>query len=388
MLLVELTAHPGTGLNRVSVHQAVVGETPDTKGGVEESICGNDDRVLSNDPFNARLMNVGCTAWMLDDVCGCFGTAGHCMSGGSVVQFNVPLSNSNGSVNNPHPDDQYSVDPASDQSVNGGIGNDWAYFGVFPNSNTGLKPKDAQGGTYQLASAAPPFNASNTIRITGYGVDSGTANQVQQTNSGPWASAIGTTLTYVVDTQGGNSGSPVFHENTGQVIGVHTHAGCSFSSGANQGTSRNNTGWGNALANPLGVCDAVCPPTSITFFNGSGQNPACMMTTASPVIGGAWQITVDTSGVPGATFSAVRVHSSTSSGTFTGAGEILINTSSTFLATSRLPASGGQTVHTINVPNNQSLAGMTMAVQGGVGIGNQLVELCNAEMIILGCSPE
>ena len=194
MLLVELTAHPGTGLNRVSVHQAVVGETPEVKG-VQESICGTDDRVLSNDPFNARLMNVGCTAWLLDDVCGCFGTAGHCMSGGSVVQFNVPLSNSNGSVNNPHPDDQYSVDPASDQAVNGGVGNDWAYFGVFPNSNTGLKPMDAQGGTYQLASAAPPFNASNTIRITGYGVDSGTANQVQQTNSGPWASSLGTTLT-------------------------------------------------------------------------------------------------------------------------------------------------------------------------------------------------
>ena len=170
------------------------------------------------------------------------------------------------------------------------------------------------------------------------------------------------------------------------MIGIHTHAGCGVSSGANQGTSRNNTGWGNALANPLGVCDAVCPPTSITFFNGSGQNPACMMTTTSPVIGGAWQLTVDTSVVSGASFSVVRVHSATSTGTFTGAGEILVNTSSTFLATQRLPASGGLNLHTINVPNNQSLAGITMVAQGAVGVGNQLAQLCNAEVIILGCS--
>jgi hypothetical protein len=308
------------------------------------------------------------------------------MSGATVVQFNVPLSNANGSLNNPPPSDQYTIDPASRQSVNGGIGNDWGYFGVFPNSTTGLKPKDAQGGTYQLAAAAPPFNASNTIRITGYGVDSGTSNQVQQTDSGPWNSANGTILTYVVDTQGGNSGSPVFHENTGEVIGVHTNGGCSFSGGSNSGTSRNNSGWGAALANPLGVCAAACPATSITFFNGSGQNQACLMTTVSPVIGGAWQIAIDTSGVPGATFSAVRVQSATSSGTFIGAGEVLINTSGTIIASSKLPAGGGQTVHTINVPNNQSLVGTTLAVQGGVGIGNQLVELCNAEMIILGCS--
>jgi hypothetical protein len=38
------------------------------------------------------------------------------------------------------------------------------------------------------------------------------------------------------------------------------------------------------------------------------------------------------------------------------------------------------------VPNNQALAGISMAVQGGIRIGNQLAELCNGEMIILGCS--
>jgi len=393
-LLVELIAHPGTGANRVSVVKATVGEMPGetpVEGGVQKSICGLDDRVRSNDPFNARLLPIGCTAWLLDDVCGCLGTAGHCASLGTVVQFNVPLSNANGSLNNPPPQDQYTVDTSSRQFVNVGVGDDWAYFGVFPNSTTGLKPRQAQGGTYSLAPAAPPFSSSDTIRITGYGVDSygidsGALNQVQQTDSGPWVSASGTTLSYQVDTQGGNSGSPVFHEDTGQVIGIHTHAGCTSSGGANQGTSRDNAGWGNALANPMGVCDATCPATSVSFFNGGGQNPACLMTTASPVIGSTWQVAVDTSAVPGATFSALQVYTMSSSGTFGPGGELLVNTESTFLAASILPASGGLDVHSISVPNNLALAGITMVVQGGVGSGAGIGQLCNAEVIILGCS--
>ncbi len=389
-LLVELIAHPGTGASRVTLEKATIDDSIFNEGGIIESQCGpTDDRVPSNDPFNARLMPIGCTAWILDDVCGCFGTAGHCMTGGNVVQFNVPLSNSNGTVNNPPPQDQYTVDTASRQWVNGGVGNDWAYFGVFPNSNTGLKPKEAMGGTYKLASVAPPFTGNDSIRITGYGVDSGTANQTQQTHAGPWDSKTSTTLRYKADTQGGNSGSPVFHEETGEVIGVHTHAGCSTSgSGANQGTSRDNNGWGNALNSPLGVCDAACPATSITFMNGSGSNPSCLMTTATPIIGGQWDISIDTSVLPGATFSALRVYRQSTSGIFVGAGEILVDTNSSFLATSNLPASGGTDIHTIDIPNSQSLAGTTLAVQGGVGIGSVVQTLCNAELIILGCSTD
>ena len=36
--------------------------------------------------------------------------------------------------------------------------------------------------------------------------------------------------------QGGNSGSPIFHEETGLAIGIHTHGGCSAKGGANTGT--------------------------------------------------------------------------------------------------------------------------------------------------------
>lgn len=37
-------------------------------------------------------------------------------------------------------------------------------------------------------------------------------------------------------TQGGNSGSPVIHEETGHAIGIHTHGGCSATGGSNTGT--------------------------------------------------------------------------------------------------------------------------------------------------------
>jgi hypothetical protein len=46
-----------------------------------------------------------------------------------------------------------------------------------------------------------------------------------------------TALRYTVDTQGGNSGSPVIVEGGGNVaIGIHTHGGCSATGGSNAGT--------------------------------------------------------------------------------------------------------------------------------------------------------
>jgi V8-like Glu-specific endopeptidase len=201
-------------------------------------------------------MPVGCTAWLIDDANRCLLTAGHCgTSAGSVVQFNVPTSQPDGTVVNPPPEDQYIVDLESVQSVNGGTGNDWKYFGCFPNTNTGLTPAEAQGDFYVLADSAPPA-FGQSIRITGYGVDSSPSewNQIQQTHAGPYAGVAGTTLSYETDTQGGNSGSAVLDEATGLAIGIHTHGGCDSTGGANNGTAIENGGLQTALANPQGVC--------------------------------------------------------------------------------------------------------------------------------------
>src|SRR5690606_4743604 len=138
-------AQPHTGDNRLMIRSAIAG--PAQPLGVD-TICGpTDDRTLSSDQRVGRNQPTGCTSWLINDCNHCFLTAGHCAGSGlQVVQFNVPLSTSGGSLQHPGPQDQYAVDSGSLQSNGGqGVGNDWAYFGVFDNSTTGLTPHQANG---------------------------------------------------------------------------------------------------------------------------------------------------------------------------------------------------------------------------------------------------
>ncbi|HZW08917.1 MAG TPA: GC-type dockerin domain-anchored protein [Phycisphaerales bacterium] len=268
-VIVEIVARGGTGDNllRMSTVQA------EFEPFVDRSICGaTDDRELSDDNRTARLLPVGCTGWLIEDCNHCFLTAGHCSTSNNsitVVEFNVPLSNSNGSLNHPPPEDQYAPDIASRQSNSGGsgVGDDWAYFGVFPNSNTGLTPYEAYGDAFALS--IPPQVTGQQIRITGYGTTSSPVppqwNQVQKTHTGPYFSFSGTTVSYQTDTTGGNSGSPVIDDSTGMAIGIHTHGGCSGNSG-NYGTGYNHSGLQTALASPRGVCE--CPLLTFHFPGG------------------------------------------------------------------------------------------------------------------------
>ena len=199
-----------------------------------ESQCGpTDDRVSSSVTDRARLLNIGCTANLMAGS-GCFITAGHCLDSQTqvnVVEFNVPKSNANGSLNHPAPKDQY-VPTSTRQFVNGGIGNDFGVFTVFANSETGLTPLQAQGSKLKLADIVPAVG--DKAKVYGYGVDSGVDNQTQQLSKGPITSVSGTTLRYAADTEGGNSGSAVISGR--RVVAIHTHAGCTANGGANQGT--------------------------------------------------------------------------------------------------------------------------------------------------------
>ena len=212
-----------------------------------ESQCGpTDDRIPSNNPATGRLMSIGCTAWIITN--GKLVSAGHCLdgSGGTVMEFNVPLSLPNGTLQHPGPDDQYAVDLSSKVYTNGGIGNDWGVFEVFDNSNTGLQPIAAQGAAFTVVQNLLP----DSIRITGYGVDydDPILNQTQQTHVGPNVGSSGTTMRYRTDTEGGNSGSPVIDNATGFAVGVHTHGGCQISGGGNNnGTSTYHTAFWAAL---------------------------------------------------------------------------------------------------------------------------------------------
>jgi hypothetical protein len=255
-LRIEIMASPGNDVsaNRVEILNATASEPTQ----FPRSICGpTDDRVLSNDPRAARMMPIGCTGWLFGDQPHSFISAGHCgPDTGDVMQFNVPLSSSSGTPQNPAPQDQYPIDGSSVQLTNGGIGNDWAFYGAFANSNTGLAPRDAMGDSYVLAGAVPSPDG-RPIRVTGYGSTSSPVPPswylVQKTHVGTFVSAPGTSLQYNPDTTGGNSGSAVYDDSTNTAIGVHTHAGCNSTGGANQGTSLDLPAFRNALANPMGI---------------------------------------------------------------------------------------------------------------------------------------
>ena len=270
---IELLAHPQARRNRVEVDMITAGDVPDLAP--TESICdGTDDRVVSNDVRIGRV-NVGCTAWLFDNRTNCMMTAGHCVGPDfSTIFFNVPLSDPDGSLNFPPPEDQYAVDPASIQSELTVIGNDWCVFGCFNNTNTGLSPLVAQGGaSFDIAvPSANTFDDNDPIRITGFGTTSlpvnPVLNQAQKTDVGPFTEFSGTTLRYRPDTTGGNSGSPVVDENSGIAYGIHTNGGCGDGFGSNSGTGLNNAALFNAINNPQGICDTPAGPV-----NDSCQNP-------------------------------------------------------------------------------------------------------------------
>ena len=232
---VELNVAPGDFNVFARMQEIIVG----SMDGIESQCGATDDRIASTDARAGRFLNIGCTAWLIAD--GRFVSAGHCVADPGftdIVEFNVPPSLPNGTLQHPGPEDQYVVDDSSRVFSNAGIGNDWGVFQTFPNSQTGLTALQAQGAWFNVAqSLTPP-----TFRITGYGTDDGTANQTEQTSTGPNAGSSGTTLRYQVDTEGGNSGSPVIDEATGNAVGVHTNAGCTTGGGSNSGTSNFNTG--------------------------------------------------------------------------------------------------------------------------------------------------
>lgn len=255
---IELIAMPGAENDRIVVGTADKGIFDDTQW--PSTICGStDDRLPSQVMRTGRAWPIGCTAWIIDDAHHQFLTAGHCAGSSlQIVEFNVPLSNREGTAQHPGPEDQYAVDVSSKQTRSGGVGNDWGYFGVYRNTETGMTPYQVQGEFYTLASTPPPVNGQN-IRITGYGTTGGGIprewNLAQKTHVGPYWVFSGTTVRYRTDTSGGNSGSAVINEDTGEAIGIHTHGGCDGgNNSSNQGTGINHPDIQNALNSPRGVC--------------------------------------------------------------------------------------------------------------------------------------
>ncbi|MFZ2520434.1 MAG: trypsin-like serine protease [Anaerolineae bacterium] len=270
---VALYVAPGDEGVFFELTEAVVGEPTSAAansaapgGPTPESVCGADDRVSSTDPAVGRLAPIGCTGWIASN--GSFLTAGHCNRPTmTILEFNVPQSLANGTTVQAAPQDQYPVVAGSIVSMEGTGDNDWAVFNVGRNANTNLLPVQAQNAFYRLSTDLTPA----TIRITGYGVDGpapcfgdrrqpgctiptptpvplNSNNQTQQTNAGPSQGLTGTHWEYEVDTQGGNSGSPIIQDGANWTVGIHTHgSGAMCPSAYNGGTAFNNAGLAAAI---------------------------------------------------------------------------------------------------------------------------------------------
>jgi trimeric autotransporter adhesin len=263
---VELWVGPGQKGNFVKVRELMVGEP----GRPMKTICGtSDNRTTSLDPAVGRIVPVGCTGWVIAN--GAHLSAGHCVdSGFQTLQFNVPPSLADGIIQHPPPQDQYPIITGSVQFAyspfSNSIGNDWALFSVQRNSNTGRLPVEVYSGFLRLSRDTIP----SFVRVTGYGLDGpasafGTPpaprnsdSQTQQWHSGSYlglSTSGGTSIPhhrYTVDTQGGNSGSPIIAQiftvdNLGIGLGIHTNGGCTSSGGANRGTSFENVALRNAI---------------------------------------------------------------------------------------------------------------------------------------------
>lgn len=174
----------------------------------------------------------------------------------------------------PHPDHQYPVEPSATQRSLG-FGNDYSYFGLWPNSNTGLTAFQTQGSSFDIAAA--PMASGQPVRVTGYGDVTPPVlmswNRAQKTHTGQYLVFSGTVLGYAVDTTNSNSGSPVVLESTGRAIGIHTSSGCAVTGGNNWGTMIPHPGLQAALANPMGICaSGVGTPAGQLYLVGEVNN--------------------------------------------------------------------------------------------------------------------
>jgi V8-like Glu-specific endopeptidase len=255
-----------------------------------KSLCGPDNRVASTDNRAGRIVG-GCTGWLVSN--GALLTAGHCgVVAGSIFEVNVPASLANGAQVNSAIEDQYPVLAGSITTADSGSGNDWTVCRLGPNS---LGQSVFQHGFFRMTRELPA--ASATTRVTGCGIDnsplgsqptvcgntnsSGTCthfglnaqNKTLQTSTGTFTGETGSgsaiSLSYAVDTEPANSGSPIIWEATGFAIGIHTNGGCAGAGTSNSGTSFELDALENAIA---AVPGANCRYLDLVKAPGGAEN--------------------------------------------------------------------------------------------------------------------
>ena len=265
-VMIELHVAPEDKGVFIRISEILIGERG-TGPGLDKTTtqCGaTDDRSSSSDAAVGRIIPAGCTGWIVSN--GSHLTAGHCVGPNmDILEFDVPASDADGNINCAHPDDQYPIDANSIVWNDDGLGqegDDWAVFACNPNSNTGLLPIHAQQTFYRMSRDDNPDN----VQVTGYGVDfdpagapggpcvnlpcagfgdCNSSSQTLQLEAGSYEgedvqSASDVVIDYRVDTECGNSGSPVSVDGSALAVGIHTNGGCTVAGGENSGTGFEN----------------------------------------------------------------------------------------------------------------------------------------------------
>lgn len=128
---------------------------------------------------------------------------------------------------------------------------------------------------------------------------------------------------------------------------------------------------------------AIGESASVALQNGSGMNSTCFSSAGGPVLGSTWNLTIDHSGHPGATFTYLVAHARGTTGTLIRAGELLVDlTSSRFLGSVVL-SSGVQDVHSLQLASDPCLVGTPATFQAAI-FGGGGPELCNALETVAG----
>ncbi len=124
---------------------------------------------------------------------------------------------------------------------------------------------------------------------------------------------------------------------------------------------------------------------SATERNGSGTNPVCLTSSATPVLGSTWTAEIDGAVRPNPQTTWIVGVDQPLSGLPTPIGELLVDfprLGGTSLFTTRQTSSGGVDTHAISVPSDPALVGFAAYAQGVV-LGDGAT-LCNAIDLVLG----
>jgi hypothetical protein len=126
------------------------------------------------------------------------------------------------------------------------------------------------------------------------------------------------------------------------------------------------------------------PPASVTVRNGSGVNDSCYFHANNPVLGTTWETQIGAFGVGRPTF--LMVYDQPHPGLSTGFGEMLVlpvGLGGTKLLVHSAPSDGILATHSLAIPADAALVGISAATQGFVLGGPGGSHFCNALDVVL-----